>query len=62
MVPRPDAEDLVQERIDGHAVHQALWQLPDDQRIAVTLVDVYVGPLDADTLEALIASNLGVAA
>lgn len=40
---RPGPGDVARdalERVDRAAVHRALWQLPEEQRVAVTLVDL----------------------
>lgn len=52
VVDRGDAEAEALGRIERRAVHEALWQLPDEQRIAITLVDL-VGLSTAETAEAM---------
>ncbi len=37
---RDDVEDQAISRVRAGPVHEALWQLPDEQRIAVTLMDL----------------------
>jgi RNA polymerase sigma-70 factor (ECF subfamily) len=52
VVDRADVEAETLGRIEGRAVHEALWQLPDEQRIAITLVDL-VGLSTAETAAAM---------
>jgi RNA polymerase sigma-70 factor (ECF subfamily) len=49
---RADVEAEALGRIERRAVHEALWQLPDEQRIAITLVDL-VGLSTAETAAAM---------
>jgi RNA polymerase sigma-70 factor (ECF subfamily) len=35
-----DVEDLAIERLQRRSVHEALWKLPEQQRIAITLMDL----------------------
>lgn len=52
MADRADVEEEALGLIDRRAVHEALWQLPDEQRIAITLVDL-VGLSTAETAKAM---------
>ncbi|MBI4259156.1 MAG: sigma-70 family RNA polymerase sigma factor [Actinobacteria bacterium] len=52
LVAGVDVEAEAIGRVDRRAVHGALWQLPDEQRIAITLVDL-VGLSTAETAAAM---------
>jgi RNA polymerase sigma-70 factor, ECF subfamily len=52
VVERADVEAEALGRIERRAVHEALWQLPDEQRVAITLVDL-VGLSTAETAAAM---------
>ena len=36
----PDVEEIAIEHVQRRAVHEALWKLPEQQRIAITLMDL----------------------